>query len=77
VPSTGGLGHGCRTGGDHDRHVSLRTSGRRPRHRRSWSTRHLLVTRAALYAAELDGALRAATRAKRTLDDALRELYLD
>jgi len=34
-------------------------------------------TRGALYAVELDGALRAATRGKRTLDDALRELYLE
>ncbi|HEY5926772.1 MAG TPA: hypothetical protein VIV11_34030 [Kofleriaceae bacterium] len=32
-------------------------------------------TRGALYAAELDAALRSASRGKRTLDDAMRELY--
>ncbi len=34
-------------------------------------------TRGALYAAELDGALRRASRGRRTLDDALRQLYLE
>jgi predicted metalloprotease with PDZ domain len=34
-------------------------------------------TRGALYAAELDAALRAASGGKRTLDDVLRELYRD